>query len=388
MRAQLLRAGRDLSATPDTQKGRFLERFGFIIHPLNAKRDVARKYPIARYFPTRVVEFAIKHSGPVIMSHITGVRSLTGAEAEGWFIGCPLTPSQQLRYPHEYVYEHIARAGQLAADRGAKIVGLGAFTSVVGDGGVSVARKLPIAVTTGNSYTVSTAIQGALAAAEEVGIDPARSTLAVVGGAGSIGRTCALMMGRQVGDVLLVGRDRTKLEAVRREAEAGKVNAQIADNIESALKEADIVVTVTSSDRTVVEPEWIKPGAVVCDVARPRDVGPEVAKKRPDVLLIEGGVVKVPGAVDFGFHFGFEAGTAYACMSETMMLALEGRYESFTLGKEVSVAQVTEINRIAEKHGFRLAGFRSFERPLSREQIDSVRRAIGRRGRPIITSGS
>jgi len=119
-----------------------LERFGFIIHPMNAK-DVARvapKYAFARYLPAWPVEQYLKRHRPVVVSHITGVRSKTGAEAEGWFIGCPLTPDQLLRYPHDFVYGHIARAAQLAADQGAKIVGLGAFTSVVDDGGITVPR--------------------------------------------------------------------------------------------------------------------------------------------------------------------------------------------------------------------------------------------------------
>src|SRR5688500_19256697 len=61
--------------------------------------------------------------------------------------------------------------------------------------------------------------------------------------------------------------------------------------------------------------------------------------------------------------------TAYACMSENMMLALEGRAESFTLGKDVSVAQVEETIRLAEKHGFELAEFRAFEKVVGPEAI-------------------
>jgi len=52
---------------------------------------------------------------------------------------------------------------------------------------------------------------------------------------------------------------------------------------------------------------------------------------------------------------------------------LEGRYESFTLGKEVSVAQVEEISAICARHGFELAGFRSFERAVTDEQIARAR---------------
>ena len=115
-------------------------------------------------------------------------------------------------------------------------------------------------------------------------------------------------------------------------------------------------------------------------MARPRDVSVRVAKERDDVLVIEGGVVAVPGhAVDFRFNFGFPVKTAYACMSETMILALEGRYKSFTLGKDVSAAQVTEISGLAQKHGFRLAGYRSFERAVTEEYIQTVRRNAARK---------
>jgi predicted amino acid dehydrogenase len=125
----------------------------------------------------------------------------------------------------------------------------------------------------------------------------------------------------------------------------------------------------------VIEPEYLKPGCVVCDVARPRDVSVRVAKERDDVLVIEGGVVAVPGPnADFHFHFGFPPKTAYACMSETIMLALDGRYESFTLGKDVTIAQAEETARLAKKHGFTLAGYRSFEREVTSETIEATRR--------------
>jgi len=90
----------------------------------------------------------------------------------------------------------------------------------------------------------------------------------------------------------------------------------------------------------------------------------------------------VPGDVEFGFDFGFPPKMAYACMSETMILALEGRYEGFTLGKQISVEQVEEITSLAEKHGFKLAGFRSFEKAVSEEHIQRVREnALGRAAR-------
>jgi fatty aldehyde-generating acyl-ACP reductase len=62
-----------------------------------------------------------------------------------------------------------------------------------------------------------------------------------------------------------------------------------------------------------------------------------------------------------------------ACMAETMILALDGRYEDYTIGKDITVAQVEEMQEMAERHGFKLAGFRSFEKALTEEKIASIR---------------
>jgi len=353
-----------------------LEKFAFIIHPMEARRDVAKKgglFSVARYLPEPAVEWAIQFKSPMVMSHITGIKSPTGAEAEGWFIGCPLTPAQLLTLPQDFVYKRLVQCGRLAESLGAGIIGLGAFTSVVGDGGITVAKSLDIAVTTGNSYTVATAVEGGLDAARRMGVVMERAKVAVVGATGSIGRTCAQMLAPRCAEIALIGRDLTRLEAVGRELTGACV--RLYDDVHLGLRDADLVITVTSARDAVIVPEDLKPGCVVCDVARPRDVSVRVARERDDVLVVEGGVVSVPGPdADFHFSFGFPPRTAYACMSETIMLALDRRYESFTLGKEVSIAQAEETARLAKRHGFRLAGYRSFEKAVTEETIERTKR--------------
>lgn len=351
-----------------------MHRFAFIIHPVDVKRDVARKYPLARYLPERWVEKLLLRKEPVVLSKITGIRSLTGATTEGWFIGCPLSPRMMLSLPLEVVYAKIIRCGQIAQELGAHIIGLGAFTSVVGDGGITIAKHLDIAVTTGNSYTVATAIEAAVLGAQKMDIDIADATVAVVGATGSIGRTCAEALAPQARELLLLGRDEARLEPIAEQLRPiARGTVRVSADLARDLPTADVVITVTSALDAIIYPKDLKSGAVVVDVARPRDVSVRVARERDDVLVIEGGVVEVPGEVDFGFDFGFPPRTAYACMAETMMLALEGRIENFTLGKEVSLEQVRTMQALARKHGFRLAGFRSFERAITEEEIAAIR---------------
>lgn len=350
-----------------------MERFGFIIHPIDVKRDVLRKYPFFRPVPTPIIEALAVRFPPVACSHITGVRSATGVEAEGWFVACPLTPTQMLAMPYERVWPKILAAVEKAEQLGARIVGLGAFTSVAGDGGITVGRHTSVPVTTGNSFTVATALRGTRRAAEVMEIDITKSKVAVVGATGSIGSICAQLMARQAAEVVLVGRSAEKLEAARDACMQERAVVRTDTDLHRAIYDADIIVTVTSSVSTVIDAHDLKPGAIICDVARPRDVSKRVVELRNDVFVIEGGVVAVPGAeLDFHFNFGFPERTAYACMAETMILALEGRYESYTMGHHITLHQVEEIDALAAKHGFTLAGFRSFERAVSDEEIARV----------------
>ena len=119
------------------------------------------------------------------------------------------------------------------------------------------------------------------------------------------------------------------------------------------LAEAQLILTVTSALHEIIRPEHLQPGSVVCDVARPRDVSAMVAAARDDILVIDGGMVDVPGPVDFHFNFGFPPGKAYACMAETIALALEGRFDDYTLGKHLTRERVEEISAMAKKHAGR-----------------------------------
>jgi predicted amino acid dehydrogenase len=349
--------------------------FAFIIHPIQIKRDVARKYPLLGKLLTEgQINFFSRYFPPVYLSEVRGVRSVsTGQELTGWLIACPYTPPTMMKLPVEVVYNKIVQCGQMAQELGAQILGLGAYTSVVGDAGRTIADRLDIPVTTGDSYTVDMACEAIREAARVMEIDIASATIAVVGATGAVGATCAELLAGESAELILVGRRQDALDALREHCASGGASVSATTEI-GAIYQADLILTVSSATTSIIEPRHLKPGAVVCDVARPRDVSKRVAAERDDVLVIEGGMVEVPGdPPDFGFDFGFPPRHAYACMAETMALGLEGRFEDYTIGKSITVAQANEIGEIAARHGFRLSGFRSFEKAVTPEQIERVR---------------
>jgi fatty aldehyde-generating acyl-ACP reductase len=357
-------------------------RFGFVLHPLYVAQ-YGNKFPIARYLPGRLVEAAFRAVPPFEASHITGIVSATGARAEGWFIALPWTPRILLSTPPDLVYRRLIQAGRIAERLGAGILGLGAFTKVVGDRGVTVARSLGIGVTTGNSLTVATAIEGALMGAGRMGIDVPSSQVAIVGATGAIGAACSRILARRVGGLILVARTQSRLEALAEQLRsAGPARIEVASDVRRAVAAADIVITVSTATDVLIEPEDLRAGAVVCDVARPRNVSRLVYDRRDDVLVIDGGVIEVPGPVDFGLDFGFPPRSCEACMAETIILALEGRYEDYTLGADVQLDRVEEIHALMRKHGFHLSGFRRFERRISDDEVEAIRRAARSAGAP------
>jgi hypothetical protein len=63
----------------------------------------------------------------------------------------------------------------------------------------------------------------------------------------------------------------------------------------------------------------------------------------------------------------------YACLAETIVLALEGRFENFTLGRNLEWEKVHEIYKLGLKHGMQLAAISGVNGVYSDEDIDKVR---------------
>jgi len=328
--------------------------FAFIIHPLDPKGDVKRKYwLLGTLLPEPAIHFVSRYFPPVLLSHIKGIRSqATGEEVEGWLLACPMTAKRLLEVPLPVAYAKIVETGRLAERLGARIVGLGAFTSVVGDAGVTVARQLSIPVTTGNSYTVAATAQTLEEAIRRKGVSLQDCVVAVVGATGSIGRALSFLLAGKAAELILISRREEKLRAIAEEISRHTEGRITYDTSIRRIEDADVIITVTSAVRPLIGPQGLKRGAIVCDVALPPNISPEVTRKRKDILLFKGGVVKAPGEPELGFNIGLPSGLVYACMAETMVLALEGRYESYTLGREIEPERVREIAQLAAKHGF------------------------------------
>ena len=362
-----------------------INRFSFVIHPLNV--SFIHKHPAFRftkYLPDDLVEAVSAYMPPIYVARITGGKSpTTGQRIEGYLYTLGSTPRQMMKHDPTFTYKQLNQVARMAERKGARILGLGAFTSVVGDAGITTAHESDIAITSGNSLTVAMTLEAAKKAVQLMGGDLTQGKVMIVGATGSIASVCSRLIAQAIKNVVLVSIEPEKLLELKRtiQRETPGAEVTIATKAGDLISDCDLVITATSAfGQRVIDLTKCKPGAVICDVARPPDINPAEAALRPDVLVIESGEVLIPGDIDFGYDIGLPPKTSYACLAETALLAMDGRFEDYTLGRNITMDRVKEIYKLSLKHDFKLAGLRSFGKYVTDEDI-AAKRALADRYR-------
>ncbi len=297
-----------------------------------------------------------------------------------------------------------------AMQNGSRVAGLGMFTSIITNNGKSV-KSNGITVTTGNALTVGMGI----AAVKKVfgQRDLASANLSVIGAAGNIGSVYAEMLGAECRSLRLLGSNKQdsllRLKAVMYKIYAhyfshisagktypvGSLAARLGDvfntmprdilqqcHTSSAgrcisdylvehypaeifistsqqigdVADSDIIICATNATNSILPLGQLRHKAVVCDIAVPHNVLQDDLIGRPDILLLRGGVVKTPydDGLEPRVRAYLDGNQLYACMTETIILALEEYTENFSYGN-ITPKHVEKIMQLADKHGFVLA---------------------------------
>jgi predicted amino acid dehydrogenase len=369
---------------PRVLQGKTKQRFAFIIHPLSSTHLF--NDPLYRPFKPlkiqRPIEKLSSHLQGFLYAKMTGIESAANGKCIEADLYClPMTPKVMLECPKEEVYTKLIRICADAQKRGAKIIGLGAYTKIVGDAGITVNKHSPIPVTTGNSLSASSTLWAASYAVEKMKLVEKKNnmylgTVMVVGATGSIGKVLAkILLSSWKKMIVCAPRPYKVLELVH-ELQATYPDREViaTTSADKYSHECDLIITTTSAQgEKVLDIQKVKPGCVVCDVSRPFDITLEDASTRPDVLVIASGEVTLPGQVEITKTINLPKGTVYACLAETALLLLEDKLESFSLSRDLQYEKVIEIDRMARKHGVRLANIMGHVGEISESEIELCR---------------
>jgi len=310
-----------------------------------------------------------------------------GSTLTGKLIICTFLP-EHAHSPRQMsaAYKKTREGVRLAKELGARIVGLGGFTSIVGGAqGEKLPAEFGIAATSGNSLTAALAMAqlNLLFSRLEWTLDG--QTAAVLGATGDIGRACALALTREskLKRLILIARNKSKLESFAKEMQSigSGIEVETSADAKAAIR-ARLIVAATSSATPLIAEAELQPGTVVCDIGYPNTLA-YAPGPRPDVLAFHGGLALAPFQLPITNYTLLPAPELlHGCFAETIVLALADQYESFSIGQgRITLDRMDEILELAQALGFRPAPLLRNTQPISGEAVARFDRHMKNGGR-------
>ena len=341
-------------------------RFAFIVHPLS---DLTLRFFAVRALKGGVLKtppgqghiHAYDHSMVGSITHFKTITSDLGPVCSGHVVGIP-TLLPQLLADQEKAVEMMTVAAREHA-RDADIIGLGAACAVVGLRGEALAGVLDRPVTTGNSLTCWAAAETVNLVMKILALEPGfRQRILVVGLPGTIAEALVGVLAARGLPVEVYARRFPKPLERRLSRIESQARCKIKrwTDLDQAVAAKGVIVGAGSLGGELVDAN-LRSGTVIIDVAQPLDTSLE-QRRREDLIVLEGELVSMPAASGVGWLSfwttlynatigqGFQR--VFACLAEPMVLCLEGRVESFSLGRKLDPERVEELGEIAKRHGF------------------------------------
>lgn len=340
------------------------------------------------------------------------VTSETGQSVQFILVGLLLTSSlvEEMMRTNDLVWlrGRIDEAVDLLRGEGCRVVGLGGYLSIISED-CETAVRTDISLTSGNSLTVAMCCESVRRLCQERGIDLSKACVAIVGAGGNICSAVARIMASEVAQLVLVGRSvkqpsllnlgrqlyedawtciqnkngkpltgiaRMLHEHADELRESLGVQGRSMDQPGSRLyeelknqssevlpihltddmnhlRESSVIITGSNAADNIIFPEHLgEKTSVIFDVAVPSDVSGQVALQRPDIRVVCSGVVRLPNSQAINLKIGnLPRGSTYACMSEALLLGLEGQSGHFSFGA-LNLGEIEEIMGMAVKNGF------------------------------------
>jgi len=362
-----------------------VNRFAYLIHPLSQKhlQKVKAVEMISSLAPKSMnaVEKLMAYSPPFIYSKVKGIKSPTGVEAEGWLITIGETIDEMQKHPPEFTIKKIMKAAQKAKKLGAQVMGLAMLPKGMYGTPLEVGKHAALPITTGNSYTASTALWAAADAVRQMGFSKLKNgkvlkaKAMVIGATGDVGSICSRLLATAFEEVYIVSRNMAKLLTLQDVLQKQKPDLKLhtSTRADRYIDDMDVVVIASSGAKESIDIMRVKPGCVITDITRPMIFSQKDVAKRQDVLVITGGEIQLPGEALEMKDIGLPHGVAYAGLAETIILALEGRFEDFTKGSNTQWEKVKEIYKLGIKHGMMLSSISGVDGPLSDDDISRVK---------------
>ncbi len=287
------------------------------------------------------------------------VKSVTGQIIEGKYIESCFLPEMLLHRRIKAAIRKILNAMALAQKSHLDITALGGFSSIIFEEfnlrENNQVRNVSLdfnRFTTGNTHTAYVICRQVETGAKQLGIDLSNATIAVCGATGDIGSgVCRWLEAKhQAKELLLIARNRERLEKLQAELGRGKIV-----DLATALPQADIIVWVASMPKGVeIDPQHLKKPCLIVDGGYPKNLDTKL--QADGVHVIKGGIVEHSLDITWEImkivNMDIPSRQMFACFAEAILLEFEGWHTNFSWGRnQISVNKMEAIGEASVKHG-------------------------------------
>lgn len=277
-----------------------------------------------------------------------------GAEGvESIYIETFIRPDELAGRPGKDVLQKVEKAIEVAGKEGAQVATLGGFTSIFVEAGAKIPVNAP-ALTSGNSLTAALIIRGIERALSALDRDLQDEDVLIIGASGDIGSGVSRWIAGRCRSLTLAARHLQRLER-ERDAMSPNCAVSITSDVADALSRATLVVAAASTTDNPFPLDKCRPGTLLCDAGYPKNLSsraPEgVRLFHGGMGMISGGLPSHDGLLERFYRFPLP-GVAHGCMLEGAVLALAGRYESYSRGRgNITPDRIAEIWSLAVGQG-------------------------------------
>lgn len=291
------------------------------------------------------------------------VQSITGQTVNGCYIESFISPAElEIRHWKKNL-KKVKEAANCARQTGARIAGLGGFTSIVLEGrDNSLNENSATMFTTGNTLTAAFIVKALEKACKRFNKDIKEQNLLVIGATGDIGSACVHYFAGRVNELLLCARQATALEALKEGLSNKGHSSKASTDLTKFLPEADIIIAIATSTIEDFHPALCKEDVIICDAGYPKNLLGNFGAFAE--RLFSGGMGSIAGGFHFspGFYhtlYGFPVSDiGHGCLLEAIILALEKNYNPYSTGKgKITIEKMEWIYAAAKKHGITEAPF-------------------------------
>jgi len=337
-------------------------KFAYITHETDAKQMLYHK-PALKLLPQRYLSKIWSRVSPSFLK----ITDIGNSKTLGFVIHIPYIENNldSVSFRSKSL-KKIVKAIYTAKKKGCKTFALGQKALELTNDGFEIGSIIEgVSITSGYSLTAALTLEAVKYAAFYKSIDINKESIAIVGATTSLGELVAMLLAEEKKNLLLISNDMMKLIILQNKIiDTYGIQTQITNNLEY-LKYNPIVVITECFDLT---PASLAYNSVIYDVSEPRCTSRWMMDERPDVTIIDGGLVYTP-RIDYGNKMDWQTEHTLSSMVEAMLMAKEGLQEDH-VGESKTEHAKQMINIFFKHHReFSLAPFTSFGKIINISEL-------------------